>query len=53
MTPEERIAAVGKQGFTVRQAGFLVTVMLHSGVCMLRQYGARWLTSLPMAGRAN
>ena len=40
VTPQERIAAVEKQGFTVRQAGFLVTVMLHSGVCMLRQYCA-------------
>ena len=40
MTPQERIAAVEKQGFTRRQAGFLVTVMLHSGVCMLRQYCA-------------
>jgi hypothetical protein len=33
------VAAVEKEGFTVRQAGFLVTVMLHSGVCMRRQYG--------------
>jgi hypothetical protein len=40
VTPQERIAAVEKQGFTVRQAGFLVTVMLHAGVCMRRQYCA-------------
>lgn len=39
MTFEERATAVAKAGrFTDRQAGFLVTVMLHSGVCMLRQY---------------
>lgn len=40
MTFEERTAAVAKHGFTERQARFLVTVMLHSGVCMLRQYCA-------------
>ena len=28
----------GEKGFTDRQAGFLVTVMLHSGVCVGRQY---------------
>ena len=39
MTSEERIAAVQKEGFTGRQAGFLATVMIHSGVCMRRQYG--------------
>jgi hypothetical protein len=27
-------------GFTERQAGFLVTVMLHAGVCIGRQYCA-------------
>jgi hypothetical protein len=27
-------------GFTVRQAGFLATVMLHSGVFVGRQYAA-------------
>src|SRR5206468_11541405 len=27
-------------GFTERQARFLVTVMLHSGVCLQRQYAA-------------
>ena len=31
-------AAVEKLGFTERQSRFLVTVMLHSGVCMLRHY---------------
>ena len=40
MTPQERVAAVEKEGFTRRQAGFLVTVMLHSGVCLRRQYCA-------------
>jgi hypothetical protein len=34
----ERVQAVAKKGFTDRQAGFLVTVMLHSGVCVRRQY---------------
>jgi hypothetical protein len=32
--------AFGSSGFTQRQARFLVVVMLHSGVCMLRQYTA-------------
>ncbi|MBI3048399.1 MAG: hypothetical protein HYY76_08795 [Acidobacteria bacterium] len=40
MTGEERIKAVVDFGFTERQARFLVTVMLHSGVCLLRQYTA-------------
>lgn len=41
MTFEQRTSAVAKAGrFTDRQASFLVTVMLHSGVCMLRQYCA-------------
>jgi hypothetical protein len=35
---DERVHAVAKKGFTERQAGFLVTVMLHSGVCIGRQY---------------
>ncbi len=35
---EERVRAVAEFGFTERQARFLVTVMLHSGVCMIRQY---------------
>ena len=40
MTFEERVEAVSRFGFTERQAGFLVTVMLHSGVCLGRQYCA-------------
>ena len=38
MTFDERSEAVAKIGFTERQARFLVTVMLHSGVCVPRQY---------------
>lgn len=38
MTFMERVQAVAKKGFTDRQAGFLVTVMLHSGICVGRQY---------------
>ena len=38
MTTAERVQAVAEKGFTDRQAGFLVTVMLHSGVCVGRQY---------------
>ena len=40
MTTDDRIKAVVDFGFTERQARFLVTVMLHSGVCLLRQYTA-------------
>jgi hypothetical protein len=40
VTFAERVQAVAKKGFTDRQAGFLVTVMLHSGVCISRQYCA-------------
>jgi len=40
MTWEERLRAVQLMGFTERQAGFLVTVMLHAGVCIGRQYCA-------------
>lgn len=40
MTSDERVQAVFKFGFTERQARFLVTVMLHSGVCLLRHYTA-------------
>ena len=40
MTFEARASAVVAAGFTERQARFLVTVMLHSGVCMIRQYCA-------------
>lgn len=38
MTPDERVQAVTALGFTARHAGFLVTVMLHGGVCLPRQY---------------
>ena len=38
MTFTERVREVGAHGFTDRQSEFLVTVMLHSGVCMDRQY---------------
>ena len=37
VTFAERVHAVAEKGFTERQAGFLVTVMLHSGVCVRRQ----------------
>lgn len=40
MTWDERVGRVRLHGFTDRQAGFLVTVMLHAGVCLLRQYSA-------------
>lgn len=38
MTWEDRVANVSQQGFTPRQASFLVNVMLHAGVCVGRQY---------------
>jgi len=40
MTPDERVEAVAKFGFTMRQARFLVTVTRHAGVCLPRQYAA-------------
>ena len=40
MTWEDRIRPVRLLGFTDRQAHFLVTVMLHAGVCVRRQYEA-------------
>ena len=40
MTPADRVGAVAAFGFTPRQARFLVTVMLHAGVCLGRQYCA-------------
>jgi hypothetical protein len=40
MTWEARVRAVKEHGFTERQAGFLVMVMLHAGVCLGRQYCA-------------
>ena len=38
MTWEQRVGRVRLHGFTDRQAAFLVTVMLHAGVCLGRQY---------------
>lgn len=38
MTFDERVKAVGEFGFTTRQSRFLVTVMLHGGICVPRQY---------------
>ena len=38
MTAEDRFKAIVEFGFTKRQARFLVTVMLHAGVCVPRQY---------------
>ncbi len=40
MTAEDRVSAVLEFGFTRRQARFLVLVMRHAGVCLLRQYSA-------------
>lgn len=40
MTPEDRANAVAAFGFTDRQARFLATVMVHTGVCLERQYCA-------------
>jgi len=38
MTFDERVQAIAKKGFTERQARFLTTVMLHTGICVPRQY---------------
>jgi hypothetical protein len=38
MNFDDRVKAVAEFGFTERQARFLVTVMLHAGVCVPRQY---------------
>jgi hypothetical protein len=38
MNFEDRVKAIAEFGFTERQARFLVTVMLHAGVCVPRQY---------------
>ncbi len=38
MTLDERVQAVTTFGFTERQSAFLVTVMLHAGVCLGRHY---------------
>ena len=40
MSFEDRVKAVAEFGFTERQARFLVTVILHSGVCVPRQYAS-------------
>jgi hypothetical protein len=40
MTQDEQVRSVAAFGFTARQAGFLVAVMRHSGVCLARQYCA-------------
>jgi hypothetical protein len=40
MTTAERVSAIAQFGFTRRQARFLVLVMRHAGVCLLRQYSA-------------
>lgn len=40
MTPDDRVRALMRFRFTERQARFLVTVLLHSGVCLPRQYCA-------------
>lgn len=38
MSLDERVAAIAQFGFTQRRARFLVTVLLHAGVCVPRQY---------------
>ena len=38
MTAEQRADAIAAFGFTRRQARFLVTVALHGGYCLRRQY---------------
>ena len=38
MTHAEHVRAVTAFGFTERQARFLVTVLVHAGVCLGRQY---------------
>jgi hypothetical protein len=38
MTQGDRVSAIVARGYTERQARFLVLVMLHSGVCTMRQY---------------
>ena len=40
VTADDRVRAVAEFGFTERQARFLVLVMRHAGVCLLRQYSA-------------
>ncbi len=52
MTFEQRTAALTAKGFTDRQARFRVTVMLHSGACMDRQYCAFTAADRPREGQA-
>lgn len=40
MTFDEQLQALSPLGFTPRQTRFLVTVALHSGYCLRRQYAA-------------
>ena len=40
MTLDDRLQALAPLGFTARQTQFLVTVALHSGYCLRRQYAA-------------
>jgi hypothetical protein len=40
MTADERVRALGILGFSERQTRFLVTVALHGGFCLRRQYMA-------------
>jgi hypothetical protein len=40
MTLDERLQALAPLGFTPRQTRFLVTVALHSGYCLRRQYAS-------------
>ena len=40
MNLDEVVQTVAKNGFTERQARFLVLVARHSGVCVMRQYSA-------------
>ncbi len=40
MTFNQRVEALAPLGFTPRQTRFLVTVALHSGYCLRRQYAA-------------
>lgn len=40
MNINDAVQAVGNKGFTERQARFLVLVMRHAGVCVMRQYAA-------------
>jgi hypothetical protein len=40
MNINDAVQAIATKGFTERQARFLVLVMRHSGVCVMRQYAA-------------